>query len=301
MSVFVSWSSPANQKIGRAVREFVSEVLGTDSVFMSDEDIEPGEKSLEEIDAALKRSTAALVIVSATSARDPWLNFEAGAMGVRLEKAKVIPILLDLDFSQLIQPLAQFQGIRFDNREKFSQMLRVLNNQRGESRIKSETLNIVFDTKWNAFIETVQREIDANAKPEDAAALPDESDKIDEILSTLRRMTSTSAQSASRKKALIDWGDEVSDTSLPTQRPSAKVHKLLSDIVPLVSSTLTTSTDGRAVEADTLLDELTSSQAMRMSSVSKALGMDISINTIKTRYTFSRSGDSWFAAPSHDA
>lgn len=292
MSVFVSWSSPANRNIGRAVREFVSEVLGTDSVFMSDEDIEPGEKSLEEIDAALKRSTAALVIVSARSARDPWLNFEAGAMGVRLEKARVIPILLDLDFSQLIQPLAQFQGIRFDNRDKFNQMLRVLNNQRGDNRIKPETLNIVFDAKWESFVHGIRLEIDANAKPDDAEALPDESDKIDEILSTIRRMSSGSSQSAARKNAVGAWAAR--DASAPSQSTNATVvFDLIADVVPLKGFTMSTGPDGRGIEAKSRTNDLSYGQRMSLASISAKFKTDITLIAKDSTYIFRGSDGTW--------
>lgn len=279
------------------MRNFVSEVLGTDSVFMSDEDIEPGEKSLEEIDSALKRSTAALVIVSARSARDPWLNFEAGAMGVRLEKARVVPILLDLEFSQLIQPLAQFQGIRFDNREKFNQMLRVLNNQRGDSRIKSETLNIVFDSRWVEFVNEVQREIAANAQPGDLEALPDESDKIDEILSTIRRMSNASAnQSTGRKASPSGWmsNHELAQSATPS---AASLHTSISDVVPLEDSMVMRGPNKIEIEATSRAKDVSFEQRAKLGSFCVQNNADLVLTTKNAIYSFKGSDGTWTSSP----
>ena len=292
MSIFISWSGPSNRDVGRKVKQFVSEVLGTDDVFMSDEDIAPGDKSLEEIDLALKRSTAALVIVSARTAREPWLNFEAGAMAVRLEKTSVIPILLDLNFSQLIQPLAQFQAIRYDDAEKFRRMLVVLNAQRDAERIKSDTLEIVFRTRWADFQKDVASIIEASASPEDAAELPDERDKIDEILSTLRGMASSSNSAAKSRSGKLSDALAANEVD---RKKAPYIHMRVRQLVPIDSFDLHEEATGRTFRGQTSFNSLPDVSCALLKDLAQELAVTIVIETRSVYYTFPISGKVWTA------
>jgi hypothetical protein len=263
--------------VGRKVKQFVSEVLGTDDVFMSDEDISPGDKSLEEIDLALKNSTAALVMVSARSMREPWLNFEAGAMAVRLTKTSVIPILLDLTFSQLVQPLAQFQAIRFDDAEKFRRMLGVLNAHREGDRIKSETLDIVFEARWPTFQDDVSGIIAANATPEDQESLPGEADKIDEILATLRSLSSASSATAVKLGGSGSLGaTSRKDSSNPSP---AVIRRILSKVMPIKDFRAYVGSRGLVAEVQTDLPDLSPSMKVSLGDIAQDLGVDIEVLT----------------------
>jgi hypothetical protein len=290
VSIFISWSGPSSREVGRKVKQLVSEVLGTDDVFMSDEDIAPGDKSLEEIDLALKRSTAALIIVSARTAREPWLNFEAGAMAVRLAKTSVVPILLDLDFNQLIQPLAQFQAIRYDDREKFRKTLVLLNMQRGSDRIKTETLDIVLTARWPKFQSDVAQIVADGASPDDAAALPDEQDKIDEILSTLRGMSSGFQASTVRSRAAKK------DANLPTDFDMKRLgylHQRVNRVVPIEPSLPSDYEPGRTFRAVASVEALPDQLANSLSQLAVEIGYDLMIEGRNVYYEFYRSGQKW--------
>jgi hypothetical protein len=287
VSIFISWSGPSSREVGREVKQLVSEVLGTDDVFMSDEDIAPGDKSLEEIDLALKRSTAALIIVSARTAREPWLNFEAGAMAVRLAKTSVVPILLDLDFNQLIQPLAQFQAIRYDDREKFRKTLVLLNMQRGSDRIKTETLDIVLTARWSKFQADVTQIVADSASPDDAAALPDEQDKIDEILSTLRGMSNgyqaSTVRSRTGKKGAYLPAD------FDTKR-LGYLHQRVNRIVPIEPSTPSDFEPGHSFRAVASVEALPDEFSNSLAHLAVEIGYNLIIECRNVYYEFYSSG-----------
>lgn len=284
MSIFVSWSGPSNRDVARKVKQFVSEVLGTDSVFMSDEDIAPGDKSLEEVDLALKKSTAALVIVSARSMREPWLNFEAGAMAVRLTKTSVIPILLDLTFSQLVQPIAQFQAIRYDDAEKFRRTLGVLNAQRGADRIKSETLDIVFEARWPSFQDDVRAIIAANATPEDEKSLPDEADKIDEILATLRGLASGGSALSGGGLRAAGWKHE------ELQDDMDFIRQHIRSIIPVTDFSADLAGRHRRIDVETTLDGLEPQQSQSLARLAKQFDARLVVSSVKGMHIFTGGG-----------
>jgi hypothetical protein len=58
----------------------------------------------------LEASSFGIICVTRENVQTPWVLFEAGALAKSLEGARVIPLLLDLDFRDITGPLAQFQA-----------------------------------------------------------------------------------------------------------------------------------------------------------------------------------------------
>ena len=77
---------------------------------MSGTDIEPGARWSNAIAEELDAISIGIVCVTRENQSSPWLNFEAGALAKRLiDQARVVPLLIDLTPSDVLQPLGQFQ------------------------------------------------------------------------------------------------------------------------------------------------------------------------------------------------
>lgn len=217
--------------------------------------------------------------------REPWLNFEAGAMAVRLTKTSVIPILLDLTFSQLVQPIAQFQAIRYDDAEKFRRTLGVLNAQRGADRIKSETLDIVFEARWPSFQDDVSAIIAANATPEDEKSLPDEADKIDEILATLRGLASSGSALPGGGLRATGWKHN------ELQISADFIRKSIRSVIPVTDFGADLAGRHRRIDVETTLDELESQQSHSLSKLAQEFDARIVVSSVKGVHIFTGGGN----------
>lgn len=60
----------------------------------------------------LESSNFGTICVTPENVGAAWIPFEAGALAKSFQGAKVIPLLLDLEFSQVSGPLAQFQAMK---------------------------------------------------------------------------------------------------------------------------------------------------------------------------------------------
>jgi hypothetical protein len=60
--------------------------------------------------AGRETSNSGVICVTPENLNSPWVLFEAGALAKAMQGAKVIPLLFDLEFSDISGPLAQFQA-----------------------------------------------------------------------------------------------------------------------------------------------------------------------------------------------
>lgn len=110
MKVFISWSGPRSETIAKALREWLPLVLNYVEPWVSQSDIEAGERWGIEVAKELEASNFGVICVTQENLSSPWLLFEAGALAKSMEEGRVIPLLLDLDFKDISGPLAQFQA-----------------------------------------------------------------------------------------------------------------------------------------------------------------------------------------------
>src|SRR4051794_7753881 len=110
MQVFLSWSGPQSGAVARALRGWLPLVIQAIDPWMSEHDIGSGQRWSLEIASQLDVSNFGVICATRENQASPWLNFEAGALAKKLTDSFVCPYLVDLDFSDLTGPLAQFQA-----------------------------------------------------------------------------------------------------------------------------------------------------------------------------------------------
>ena len=110
MRVFISWSGERSKHIALSLKGWLPDVLQAVKPWMSDTDIESGQRWQKEISTQLEVCKFGIICVTPENQAKPWLNFEAGALSKTLgSEAYVRPYLYDMEPGDLVGPLPQFQ------------------------------------------------------------------------------------------------------------------------------------------------------------------------------------------------
>jgi hypothetical protein len=208
-------------------------VLQAVEPFMSSGDILAGSRGERVIASELAETDFGIVCVTAENQREPWINFEAGALA-KLPQGHVVPIGIDLAPADIERPLGQFQA-RTISREDLREVVVSLNAACNPS-ISIEILDETFDRWWSDLEQGLQfaRDLPQAAKP---VVERSEDSKLDEVLETVRALASPAPV---RLSAL----DEESLTE--------QIHRIISDSgfafpfrVSLINNSLTVSAPAR--------------------------------------------------------
>lgn len=152
MKVFVSWSGERSQLLAQALREWLPLVLHYVEPWLSQQDIEAGERWALEISKELETSNFGIVCITKNNIASPWILFEAGALAKSMQQGRVMPLLLDIDFKDITGPLAQFQAKKVD-KQGLNELISSINklaNQPVDSRLQQ-----LFEVFWPKLEEKV--------------------------------------------------------------------------------------------------------------------------------------------------
>ena len=131
VKVFVSWSGPRSKKLAQAVRDWIPLVLHFVEPWMSDKDISAGERWSQSVGKQLESCNFGIMCITRENMSSQWVLFEAGSLAKSLSDSKVIPLLLDVDYSEISGPLAQFQAKKAD-RDGMRDVIESVNRTAGE-------------------------------------------------------------------------------------------------------------------------------------------------------------------------
>jgi hypothetical protein len=114
MRVFIGWSRAVSQQVALALRDWLKKVIQSVDPWMSDKDIESGARWSDEIATTLKNAHFGIICLTPENKDTPWIHFEAGAISKSFNEAHVCPYLFDLEPTDIVGPLTQFQARRAD-------------------------------------------------------------------------------------------------------------------------------------------------------------------------------------------
>lgn len=146
MKVFISWSGERSEALAKALREWLPLVLHYATPWLSQSDIQAGERWSIEIAKELETTNFGIICITPENMNSPWILFEAGALAKSMEDGRVIPLLLDLDFKQISGPLSQFQAKKVDS-IGIKELIRGL-NRFAASAISDAQLDKLFNALW---------------------------------------------------------------------------------------------------------------------------------------------------------
>ena len=154
LKIFISWSGARSQALAEALRTWLPLVLHYAKPWFSTSDIKSGDRWGIEIAKELQDTNFGILCVTKDNLDAPWLLFEAGALAKSIDDGCVIPLLLDLEKSDLSGPLTQFQAEKIDL-EGIKRLIDSLNEAAATS-VPEETLSPLFNALWASFEEKIE-------------------------------------------------------------------------------------------------------------------------------------------------
>jgi hypothetical protein len=146
MEIFMSWSGEQSRAFAEQLKPWLEQVLPGTDVWLSSEDIDKGTIWFTEIVQRLDRCHCGVICITRENHLSPWIHFEAGGMVKGLGKMRVATILLDMDYSELQQPLSQFNALRL-NRLGAWHLVKSFNRV-SDRPIKDRVLERTFEKFW---------------------------------------------------------------------------------------------------------------------------------------------------------
>lgn len=147
MNVFIGWSGDRSKAIAAALRDWIPMVLQHVKPWMSETDISPGERWSPAVAKQLDETDFGLICLTPENLTAPWLLFEAGALAKSVEDGRVIPLLLELDASDISLPLGQFQAKKLE-RDGICDAMKSINKSSG-TIVAESTLDTCLEELWS--------------------------------------------------------------------------------------------------------------------------------------------------------
>ncbi len=157
---------------------------------MSQHDLQAGSRWAAELAGELDGTQVGIIVITKDNLDEPWVNYEAGALSktVNGDSARVIPLLMGIQKSEVGYPLAQFHMVDGDKDGVF-ELLKALNA--GMPSPQEEAwLTDVFDTWWPKLEPELAQTPTEAAKAQQVVAQPQRGpqDMLTEVLDLLREM-----------------------------------------------------------------------------------------------------------------
>jgi hypothetical protein len=126
IKLFISWSGARSQALAQALRDWLPLVLYYVEPWLSDADLGAGERWGKALAQELETSNFGIVCITRENLTEPWILFEAGSLAKSLDGSRVIPLLFEVDFTDITGPLAQFQAKKSD-KDGIAEVVRTIN------------------------------------------------------------------------------------------------------------------------------------------------------------------------------
>ncbi|HEX2076435.1 MAG TPA: toll/interleukin-1 receptor domain-containing protein [Longimicrobium sp.] len=166
MRVFLSWAGERSRAVAAALHDWLPDVLHFVEPWMSDSDIHAGQRWASVVAAELEQTHFGIICVTDENRNAPWLLFEAGALSKSLAEATVVPLLLDVAFTDISGgPLGQFQAKKLD-RQGCYELVASINAHSGNG-IPDSRVSRVFERSWpdlERWLERIPAEPDGVGK-----------------------------------------------------------------------------------------------------------------------------------------
>jgi len=173
--------------VAELFNEWIKCVIQASQPWISTRDIDRGSIWFSEINDQLSSVSFGIVFLTQENKNKPWILFETGALAKGLSSNRVCTFLIDLNPSDLQDPLAQFNHTKNDKSSVLS-LTRTINTSLGDNRIEDKILERIFETYWPQFESGFKKSLQDT--PEVELVEPrSEHEILSEILDNTRSLT----------------------------------------------------------------------------------------------------------------
>jgi hypothetical protein len=204
MKVFVSWSGQRSKAVAELISDWIKCVLQASQPWISTRDIDKGAIWFSEISDQLKDTAAGIVCLTQENKNKPWILFETGALAKGLSTNRVCTFLIDLQPSDIEDPLAQFNHT-VPERSSMWSLISSLNSCLEINKFEERVLKQVFETYWPQFEAGFALALESNPQLVDVVPRSEES-LLAEILSNTRSLSNRVRDLESRTSSIADIG-----------------------------------------------------------------------------------------------
>lgn len=155
MKVFISWSGERSRLVAELLDEWLQCVIQAVDPWMSSKDIDRGSLWFSEISDQLANTAVGIVCLTKENKSKPWILFESGALAKGISSNRVCTFLIDLEPTDIENPLAQFNHT-IPTKLGLWELVRTINLTLKEKALKEGILENVFDTYWDQFNKRYQ-------------------------------------------------------------------------------------------------------------------------------------------------
>lgn len=213
MKVFISWSGQRSAAVADALRYWLPKVIQALEPWMSADDIEKGTRWRSGLASELEKSSVGIICLTRENLASTWIHFEAGALSKQQENTYVCTLLFGLEYTDVREPLAQFQHTRA-TKDDLRKLISTINTSLGDSKLPESELSESFEVWWPKLEERLARidEIAANNQP-----IRNDRELLEEILEVVRTQARVAVSSVSsslspsvrvRLPSTLDWSPE---------------------------------------------------------------------------------------------
>lgn len=184
--VFISWSeeNSASHKVAILLKKWISRIIHTATCYVSSADINAGEIWLSNLLKNLSDSKCGIICLTQDSLDKPWIIFEAGALAVKFEKSRVIPLLIGIEKDHVRSPLNILQ-CKIANFEGLWDIIKCINDSSDLFTVPEDILSDSFETHW----PRLEQDLKAIINSSSFKSLPKKrtvEEKVDDILGLVK-------------------------------------------------------------------------------------------------------------------
>ncbi len=161
--------------------------------WLSSEDIQRGAQWFGDIGSQLQESSVGIFCLTQRNKNAPWILFEAGAIAKGVPSNRICTLLIDLQPSDVLGPLSQFNHT-LPTHDEMLKLALTLNAALGEARLTDSQLRKSFDAHWSSFEKDFAQAVATNPEVEGEVSKPDSDDVLAEVLSSIRAMSARLAR-----------------------------------------------------------------------------------------------------------
>ena len=223
MNIFISWSGDRSKIVAEGIRELLALLIDSKNIFLSNHSIEKGSRGREAIERALNEDMFGIFCMTKENLLSPWMHYEAGAIAKAGPEARVWTLLLDVNPTDIQEPLAAFQHTDAAKREDLLKLVHEINNRLDP---KKETLPLekIFKLAWPEFEASTKQALEVPKKQSNGKGVRSDRELIEETLEYVRQISAdnrrihnnlsssgvTSVDFAKQFKLTSNYDDQVS-------------------------------------------------------------------------------------------